>query len=43
MEKLWNSEYTKAWTANFMLSFSFMLTVPILPLYLSDTYGAGKP
>lgn len=42
MEKLWNSEYTKAWTANFMLYFSFMLIVPILPLYLSDTYGAGK-
>lgn len=41
-EKLWNAEYTKAWTANFMLYFSFMLVVPILPLYLSDTYGAGK-
>ncbi len=39
---LWNSEYTKAWTANFMLYFSFMLIVPILPLYLSDTYLAGK-
>lgn len=41
-EKLWNAEYTKAWTANFMLYFSFMLVVPILLLYLSDTYGAGK-
>ena len=41
-EKLWNAEYTKAWTANFMLYFSFMLVVPILPLYLSDMYGAGK-
>lgn len=41
-EKLWNSEYTKAWVANFMLYFSFMLVVPILPLYLSDMYGAGK-
>ena len=39
---LWNSDYTKAWTANFMLYFSFMLIVPILPLYLSDTYLAGK-
>lgn len=25
-----------------MLYFSFMLIVPILPLYLADTYGAGK-
>ena len=41
-EKLWNAEYKKAWTANFMLYFSFMLVVPILPLYLSDMYGAGK-
>ena len=41
-EKLWNAEYTKAWTANFMLYFSFMLVVPILPLYLSDTYGADS-
>lgn len=42
MEKLWNKNYTLAWTANFMLYFSFMLIVPILPLYLTDTYGAGK-
>ena len=41
-ERLWNANYTKAWAANFMLYFSFMLIVPILPLYLSDTFGAGK-
>lgn len=41
-EKLWNSNYTRTWIANFMLYFSFMLIVPILPLYLADTYGAGK-
>lgn len=40
--RLWNAEYVKAWIANFLLYFSFMLIVPILPLYLSDTYGAGK-
>lgn len=40
--RLWNKNYTKAWTANFMLYVSFMLIVPILPLYLSDVYGAGK-
>lgn len=42
MDKLWNGNYVKALTANFMLYFSFMLIVPILPLYLADTYGAGK-
>lgn len=41
-EKLWNSNYTKAWLSNFLLYFSFMLVVPILPLYLADTFGAGK-
>ncbi|MEE1120090.1 MAG: MFS transporter [Prevotella sp.] len=40
--RLWNRNYTRAWTANFMLYVSFMLIVPILPLYLNDTYGAGK-
>lgn len=40
--RLWNKNYTRAWTANFMLYVSFMLIVPILPLYLNDTYGAGK-
>lgn len=41
-EKLWNSNYIKVWTANFMLYFSFMLLTPLLPLYLSDTFGADK-
>ena len=41
-EKLWNSNYLKVWLANFMLFFSFMLLTPLLPLYLSDTYGADK-
>lgn len=42
MEKLWNSNYTKVWTANFMLFFSFMLLMPLFPLYLSETFGADK-
>ena len=42
MEKLWNSNYTKVWIANFMLFFSFMLLMPLFPLYLSETYGADK-
>ncbi len=41
-EKLWNSNYTKIWVANFMLYFSFMLLMPLFPLYLRDTFGADK-
>ncbi len=41
-EKLWNSNYLKVWCANFMIFFSFMLLTPLLPLYLSETFGAGK-
>ena len=41
-EKLWNSNYIKVWTGNFLLNFAFMLIVPLLPLYLSETFGAGK-
>lgn len=40
--KLWNSNYIKVWTGNFLLNFAFMLIVPLLPLYLSETFGAGK-
>lgn len=42
MEKLWNTNYKKVLAANFMLYFSFMLLMPLLPLYLSDTYHANK-
>ncbi len=41
-EQLWNSNYLKVWSANFMTFFSFMLLTPLLPLYLSDTYHADK-
>ena len=41
-EKLWNANYRKLWSANFMMFFSFMLLTPLLPLYLSETFGAGK-
>ncbi len=30
----------KAWCANFMLYFSFMILTPLLPLYLSEEFGA---
>ena len=42
MDRLWNSNYLKVCLANFMSSFSFMVLAPLLPLYLSDTFGAGK-
>ena len=39
---LWNSNYVKVWIANFMLFFAFYLLTPLLPLYLRDTFSAGK-
>lgn len=39
---LWNANYLKAWSANFMLYFSFMLLAPLLPLYLNEAFGATK-
>lgn len=42
MDKLWNSGYVKIWIGNFLVHFSFTLIVPLLPLYLSETFGAGK-
>lgn len=39
---LWTREYLKAWTANFMLFFSFMLIAPLLPIYLSERFAAEK-
>ena len=39
---LWNSNYLKVWIANFMLFFAFYLLAPLLPLFLRDTFSAGK-
>ena len=41
-EKLWNANYTKVWVANFMIFFSFMLLTPLLPIYLSEHFGADN-
>ena len=41
-ERLWNGNYIKIWAGNFLMHFSFTLIVPLLPLYLSETFGAGK-
>ena len=40
--RLWNADYTKVWIANFMIFFSFMLLTPLLPIYLSEHFGADK-
>lgn len=40
--RLWNANYVKVWLANFAIFFSFMLLTPLLPIYLSETFGADK-
>lgn len=39
---LWNADYTKVWTGNFMMYFAFYLIGPLLPLYLRDVFAADK-
>lgn len=41
-EKLWNTNYMKAMTSNFMLYFAFYILTPLLPLYLSERFGTSK-
>lgn len=41
-EILWNDNYIKVMTTNFLLYFAFYLLTPLLPLYLSETFGATK-
>ena len=42
LPRLWNANYLKVWSANFMLYFSFMMVTPLFPLYLSEVFGATK-
>ena len=42
MEQLWNRNYIKVMVANFALFFAFYLLTPLLPLYLSERFGATK-
>ena len=42
MEKLWNINYCKVMAANFSLFFAFYVLTPLLPLYLSEHFGATK-
>ena len=41
-ERLWNKEYIKVMTANFSLFFAFYILTPLLPIYLSEHFGATK-
>lgn len=41
-DRLWNVNYVKVMLNNFFLHFAFYLLTPLLPLYLSDTFGASK-
>ena len=41
-EKLWNADYMKVMSTNFLLYFAFYLLTPLLPLYLSETFGTTK-
>ena len=41
-ERLWNRNYCKVMAANFMLFFAFYVLTPLLPLYLSEHFGATK-
>lgn len=40
--KLWNRNFILACTGNFLLFFAFYLLVPILPIYLAETFSASK-
>lgn len=39
---LWNREYLKVMTSNFLLFFAFYLLTPLLPLYLNAQFKADK-
>ena len=42
MDRLWNKNYCKVMVANFSLFFAFYVLTPLLPLYLSEHFGAMK-
>ena len=42
MDRLWNRNYCKVMAANFSLFFAFYVLTPLLPLYLSEQFGATK-
>lgn len=42
LEKLWNANYWKVMTSNFLLFFAFYILTPLLPLYLDKQFHADK-
>lgn len=42
LEKLWNANYWKVMTSNFLLFFAFYILTPLLPLYLDEQFNANK-
>ena len=42
VDKLWTRNYILVCLSAFMMSFSFFILVPTLPLYLSDTFNIGQ-
>jgi len=41
-ERLWNRNYLKVMTSNFLLFFAFYLIMPLLPIYLDNHFNADK-
>ena len=41
-DKLWNKEYWKVMTTNFLMFFAFYLLTPLLPIYLDEQFSADK-
>lgn len=41
-ERLWNANFIKANVANFMLFFAFYLLMPLMPLYMADSFHSSK-
>lgn len=42
VDKLWTRNYILVCLSAFMMSFSFFILVPTLPIYLSDTFNIGQ-
>ena len=41
-DRLWTRDYVFVCISAFMMSFSFFILVPTLPLYLKDTFGISQ-
>lgn len=42
MSRLWNVNFIRMLASNFLLFVSFYLVMPLLPIYMSETFGADK-